>query len=56
MSIKRNYLCTSLAICLIFSILSTGCSLVQLLPSSNCDYVEYVRVGNHVTAKVECEV
>jgi len=34
----------------------SACSLVQLLPSSDCQYVEYVRVNNLVTVKAECEL
>jgi hypothetical protein len=37
-------------------LLSTGCSIVQWIPSSNCDYVEYIRVGNEVNVKAECKV
>jgi hypothetical protein len=53
---KRNYLHTSLLICLFFAVLSTGCSLVQWLPSSACEYVEYVRVGDQVEVKASCRV
>lgn len=34
----------------------SSCSLVQWLPSSNCEYVEYVRVQNQVSVKAECQV
>lgn len=33
-----------------------SCSLVQWLPSSNCEYVEYIRVQNQVSVKAECQV
>lgn len=33
-----------------------GCSLVQWLPTSSCEYVEYLRVGDQVTVKAECRV
>lgn len=54
---KSIFIDTLIKMCLIFAILSTqACSLVQWLPSSNCDYVEYVRFKNHVDIKAECEV
>jgi metal-sulfur cluster biosynthetic enzyme len=34
----------------------SGCSLVQLLPSSSCHHIEYVRVDNVVNVKAECEI
>jgi metal-sulfur cluster biosynthetic enzyme len=40
------------ALCLTLS----GCSLVQLLPSSSCQYVEYVRVDNVVNVKAVCNI
>jgi hypothetical protein len=45
-----------LTICIAFAILSTGCSLVQFLPSSSCEYVEYIRVGDQVEVKASCRV
>lgn len=45
-----------LTMCLLLAVLLTGCSLVQWLPSSNCDYVEYKRVSRDVTVYAECEV
>lgn len=39
-----------------FIILLSGCSLVQWLPSSACDYVEYKRVTSHVTVYAECDI
>ncbi len=42
---------------LIISLLTlSSCSLVQLMPSSDCQYIEYVRVDNLVTVKAECEL
>lgn len=38
----------ALAICLL-----TGCSLVQYMPSADCEHVKYERTGN--TAKVVAE-
>lgn len=34
----------------------SSCSLVQWLPSTNCEYVEYVRVQKQVSVKADCEV
>lgn len=57
MFIKSTFIDTSFKMCLFFIILSTqGCSLVQWLPSSNCEYVEYVRVQNQVSVKADCQV
>jgi hypothetical protein len=36
--------------------LTLGCSVVQYLPSSSCESVEYVRVGNQVEVKASCRV
>lgn len=57
MFIKSTFFVTSFKMCLFFIILSTqGCSLVQWLPSTNCEYIEYVRVQNQVSVKADCEV
>jgi hypothetical protein len=37
-------------------LLLSSCSLVQWFPSSNCEYVEYVRFKNHVDIKAECDL
>ncbi len=34
----------------------TGCSIVQWLPSSACDYVSYERIDNQVHVKADCKV
>lgn len=54
---KSTFIYTLIKMCILFAILSTqACSLVQWLPSSNCDYVEYIRFKNHVDIKAECEI
>lgn len=37
-------------------ILLTGCSLVQWLPSSACEQVNYQRLGNEVEVYAKCTV
>lgn len=43
-----------LIIILMASTICSGCSLVQWLPSSSCEYVKYERVQNQVHAEVDC--
>lgn len=41
---------------ILLCLLLSGCSLVQWLPTSNCQKVEYIRIDTHVSVKAECEV
>lgn len=34
----------------------SGCSIVQWLPSSACEYVSYERIDNQVHVKADCKV
>lgn len=43
-------------IIVLIALLCTGCSVVQWLPTSACDYVKYERIGNDVTVDAKCEV
>jgi len=38
----------------ILSLFLSGCSIVQLLPSSACEYVNYERTQNHVEVIASC--
>jgi hypothetical protein len=43
-------------ITLCLALLLSGCSLVQFMPSSACEYINYERIGDKVTLKAECDV
>lgn len=34
----------------------SGCSLVQWMPTSACEYVKYERVENYVEVEAQCTV
>jgi hypothetical protein len=34
----------------------SGCSIVQWLPSSACEYVSYERIDNQVHVRADCKV
>jgi hypothetical protein len=38
------------------ALLLSGCSIVQLLPSSSCETVTYERVARNVTVYAECRL
>ncbi len=51
---KRFY---QLGLTLTIAVLAlNGCSLVQWLPSSSCDYVRYERIGQEVEVEALCRV
>jgi hypothetical protein len=57
MYIKSIFMNTSLAMCLCFALLCTGCSLVQLSPTMNCQYIKYERIQNEASVIAEgCRV
>lgn len=41
---------------LILILLLSGCSLVQWLPSSSCEYVKYERIKSDVYVEALCRV
>lgn len=41
---------------ILLSLALSSCSIVQWLPSSNCQHVKYERLLNHVSVSAECEV
>jgi hypothetical protein len=57
MSIKSNFVNTLLMMCLYFAFLCTGCSLIQLSPTMNCQYVKYERIQDTASVNAEgCKV